>query len=174
MQGLTERQSRVKEVAYYEGHVYWVIGFEHDAYTILNANAELILEQDVKQIREMVEANLPLGKYIDLQEEMKAKLRSIGVVKFVLAELIRKEGAVEVAGLSTNTHGFSQSEIGEAIQTLNQQEVIIERDVGKVIAIPDQAQDGSHKHFARNVLHAAVPSLRPHPVRPPLLRHPHQ
>jgi len=55
---------------------------------------------------------------------------------------------VQVASITANPHGMAESELKEAIQTLKQEEVIVEQESGKRIVVPDRAQDGSYKHFA--------------------------
>jgi hypothetical protein len=97
----------------------------------------------------MVEVALALGNYIDLQEEEKGRLRAVGVVKYVLGELIRKGGTVEVASLNANPYGFTELEFKDAIQTLKQQEVVIVEESANRISIPEQAEAGSCKHFGR-------------------------
>jgi hypothetical protein len=71
---LSSRQFQTIQIAYYEQRVYWIVVFENETYTLLNANGSSLTDDQIDKLRPMVEEVVVANRYCDLSEEAKARL----------------------------------------------------------------------------------------------------
>lgn len=115
---LTPRRTRSKEVAYYDRQAYWLIAFDHDAYTVLDASGSPLNSTDAEPLRLMIEKSLALGNYVDLKEEARARQRAEIAMKLVLTSLIRVGGVTLRKSIDGTEEGYSAQEVHDAIEEL--------------------------------------------------------
>lgn len=115
----TDRQYRTLEVAYYDLAVYRIVIFEHDAYTILNAQGEPLEDERAEALKPLVEAALSTHTFISLREEAEARRRAEQAQKSVLAQLIIKGDSLNTSELEGGeVFSFTMPEFEQAVENL--------------------------------------------------------
>jgi hypothetical protein len=100
---LTDRTIRLLDVAYYDGTIYCVIGFQDEKYTLLDSSGKALARDMANKLAKLIKRSEPLGQYIDLEEEAKAREAAIETRKHVLRILIENEGSVAIEEIVANS-----------------------------------------------------------------------
>lgn len=139
LEQFTNRRYRTLEIAYYERAVYWVVVFEDDAYTILDAEGNEVPAARLDELKEMVEAALSAEHYVVLAQEAAAHERSVQVKKSVVFQLIKNNGRIKKTDLTSGeTVNFTEAEFEAAISDLNEQGWInISEDKNVISFLPE-------------------------------------
>ena len=134
----TQRQIRSVEIAYYDERVFWVIIFEKDIYTFLNANSELIERELTETLKDLAKSGLPAMTYIDLREEAEAHIRAIRARKAVLSELMLSNGLISYSTLLANNQDFSEAEIRHIIKVFVDQKTLTQSEDRTQLSLFDE------------------------------------
>ncbi|MGV2964866.1 restriction endonuclease [Paenibacillus sp. AGC30] len=97
----TDRAIRMIDICYYRNSIYFVIAFNNDEYTLLDSSGEVLKTSDA-HILSMVEESLSAGSYVNIEEEQKAKRRSMFIQKAILTELMLENGEVNKRQINKN------------------------------------------------------------------------
>lgn len=114
----TSRSVRHVEEAYYDGRVYWVVAFEDDAFTMVQANGSSLSPEEVDRLVPMVAATLDVAQYVDLEEEAAALVRRGLISKAVLASLLRDAGVPTPDDLINTVANVGPRDISQATADL--------------------------------------------------------
>ena len=149
LEQFTSRRYRSLEVAYYNRAVYWVIIFEDDTYTVLDAEGKQIEDERLDDLKNMIEASLSAQPYIGLKQEAEAQQRAIQAKKSVLSKLIRSNGKIKTVELiSEETFNFNNSEYNQAVEELVAEGWINESENKTEIFFPDEDQGIFYSHLS--------------------------
>jgi hypothetical protein len=140
---LTDRTIRLLDVAYYDGTVYWVVGFQDEKYVLLDSSGRTLERDKANKLIKLIRKSEALGHYVDLGEEVKARETAIEARKHVLYTLMDKNGTVSTDEEVTSSCGLAPEIVRAGIDYLKAQG-IIQQD-GTTISIPDPATT-SYKH----------------------------
>jgi hypothetical protein len=140
---LTDRTIRLLDAAYYDATVYWVVGFQDEQYTLLDASGKALEKERASKLAKLIKKSEALGEYIDLEEEARARETAIEARKHVLQTLIEKDGAVPTEELTANS-SLAPDIIHAAIGHLKTVGIIQQDD--RQISIPNPATCG-YKHL---------------------------
>lgn len=115
----TARRYRNLEVIYYDRAVYWIVIFEDDAYTILEADGSPLETHSLEVLKPMIEDTLSAKPHIGLKQEAEAQRRAIQAKKSVIAQVIGNNGSIKKSALHpSDAFGFTETEFDQAIQAL--------------------------------------------------------
>ncbi|MEK4431719.1 restriction endonuclease [Paenibacillus sp. FSL M7-0802] len=128
----TDRPIRMIDICYYRNSVYFVIAFNNDEYTLLDSNGGILKPSDA-HILSMIEESLSTGSYVNIEEEQKAKRRSIFIQKAILTELMLENGEVDKEKLTKSINDkyvpCEETEFNKEIQLLIEKKFVCCKDV---------------------------------------------
>lgn len=161
---MTPRRTRAKDIAYYGERIYWLVAFDHDAYTILDNTGDCLTAEDMKPIQDMVDEALSWGSCINLQEEAQARHRTEVAMKIVLTSLMRVRGVTHrksMDGSGTELdEEYSAADVDQAIENLISLGVLNYVPESDRLSIIDKNDDGTPKtmgEFFRFLLKNTIP-----------------
>ncbi|HLN33597.1 MAG TPA: hypothetical protein VK395_38075 [Gemmataceae bacterium] len=145
----TDRVYQLEEVAYYADQLYRVIFFEHGAYTIIKANGEEPTQEEVAELRPMIEEAYAVMDYIDLKEEARAKKRAVEVEIALIGWLMLAGGKATIADLKPlERAGVSEQELAEAVDSLTT-EGLLDSPGSGVASLPTATSKEDYKRIAQ-------------------------
>jgi hypothetical protein len=131
----TERRPRLLELAYYDAALYWVVGFDHDTFTLLNPGGDPLTGSESEPIRTLVESTLSLGHFIDLRDEARARRRTAEVEIELIAQVMLDGGGTDPSVIPEKVPGLTPDEVSRAARELAERG-LLETDVtGKQLQI---------------------------------------
>jgi hypothetical protein len=132
----TERVVTGSDVAYYDGRVYWLLLFEHETYTLLQADGKPLTADEEAVLRPMIEASQALTAYVNLQEEAQAKERARAAETGVVARLMLAGGKAAPATITQHEQQDASADLGAAAERLLASGVISKQEDGE-LCLPD-------------------------------------
>lgn len=132
---VTDRVCRRSEVAYYEEQVYWLLLFEHEAYTVLKADGKPLSGEEVANLGQTIESTLPVKQYVNLQEEAQARQRALDAEARLVAYLMENGGCATLATLIQRNKESTPQETEAAAENLLSQR-IIDGDIRGELQLP--------------------------------------
>jgi hypothetical protein len=141
---VTDRVSRGNEAIYYDERLYWLILFEHDAYTLLKGNGEPLRGYEVARLQPMIEATLSAKQYVDLEAEAQAKQQACAAETALIGYLMVSGGKASLATIVGKNEALTRQELEKAAERLLREHVI-EGDAPGELRLPD---DGDYKRIA--------------------------
>jgi hypothetical protein len=149
----TARRYRTLEVIYYERAVYWVVIFEDDAYTLLDAKGKPVEGELLDPLKTMIENSLSASPHIGLKQEAEAQKRAVQAKKSAVSQLIRNRGSMKKTALiSEDPFIFTESEFRQAIESLISEEWVAESADRTEIRFSDEDQGIFYSHLAESYL----------------------
>jgi len=130
---ITHRTPSRFETAYHNGDLYWVVVFSEGEFTLLDANGKTLTTGLSEQLAPMVESELDVASYIDLEKEAIAnQRRELGRV-LVVATLFNSGGTVESVDSFPQNEDFSSLELQDAAQGLIDEGHLVVDEAGRCV-----------------------------------------
>ncbi|PHQ34781.1 restriction endonuclease [Rhodopirellula bahusiensis] len=139
---LTDRTASRFEPAYHNGQMFWIIVFSGGEFTILSAEGVAIEAALAAGFAAMVETELDVSSYIDIQQEAQARHRSTLAQIFVVATLFENDGSINGIDDFSQIDDFSSSELKDAAQKLIDEGHLKTDDDGKCSIPIRKMEDG--------------------------------
>jgi hypothetical protein len=125
---LTQRVVMRYEAAYFNKVIYWIVVFDHSDFTILSGTGVPIDEPSATELVPLIQAELEVRSYIDLQAEAQSQIRPTMVQAVVFTTLVKQGGAISsvdalidraiAVGIEFYGKAFSAAELRNAISLL--------------------------------------------------------
>lgn len=139
---ITNRTPSRFEPAYHDGKMFWVVVFSGGDYTILSANGLPIESELAESLPEMVETELDVSSYIDIEQESEAQLRAAMAQVLVVATLFSANGSVDSIEALAQIEDFTTEELKVAARALVDEGHLQESADGKLLVPTTTTDDG--------------------------------
>lgn len=130
----TDKSISVINLAYYEKSIYWIIGFAVGGFTLLNKDANILKDKELKTILALLNENTEYIGYIDIEEENTAYNRRITIDKLTLSILMDSTRCLSLDEIFSINESLSSKNSDMAITkeemefTLNNNNYVIKSD----------------------------------------------
>lgn len=88
----TARLLRDTDVLYYDNHLYWIVYFEGDYFTVLAADGGLASETATQVLLPMFQGEIAAGRYLNLMQEHEAQLHQAKQRNEILTRIFIADG----------------------------------------------------------------------------------
>ena len=130
---MTPRTVSRFEPAYHNGAIFWIVMFSAGEFSIFAANGQTINEEIAIQLAPMIESELDVSTYIDIQAEVQAQQRVQMARTLVVATMFNANGSIDSLESIPQIEDFSQEELVDAAQQLINEGHLILGDDGRCI-----------------------------------------
>ncbi len=130
------------EVAYHEGAVFWIVVFSGGDFTLFLADGVPVEDDMGSRLAPMVESELDVSSFIDIQKEVQAQERARIVRSLVIATLFSNNGSIQGLHSFMQIDRYSAEElVAAAVQLINEGH-LLQGEAGKIMIPVVDTDDG--------------------------------